>query len=111
MLRNSLRNFPLSQTDLALRRRFDITERVKLDCQVEYFNIFNHLNVALNPNNLYNFSIATTAPGPANWGWASETQNSYYNGAYPDNLNGAGLSSQYSVGGPRSGQLTLKIFF
>ncbi len=68
MVRNSLRNFPLSQTDLALRRRFDITERVKLDCRVEYFNAFNHPNVALNPNNLYNAGSATTAPGPAKLG-------------------------------------------
>ncbi len=112
MVRNSLRNFPLSQTDLAVRRRFDITERVKLDCRVEYFNIFNHPNVALNPNNLYNPGSATTAPGPANWGWASVTQNTYFNnGGYSGNLNGSGLSSQYSVGGPRSGQLTVKISF
>lgn len=110
MVRNSLRNFPLNQTGLALRRRFDITERLKLDCRVEYFNIFNHPNVALNPNNLYNVGSASGL-GPVGWGRASETQNSYYNGGYPGNMNGAGLSAQYGVGGSRSGQLTLKISF
>ncbi len=111
MVRNSLQNSPLNQTDLAVRRRFDITERVKLDCRVEYFNIFNHPNVALNPNNLFNPGRAST-PGTVSWGWASKTQDNYYAGGYPGNMNGSGgLSSQYSVGGPRSGQLTLKISF
>ena len=40
---NSLRNiYSIDQTDLALRRRFNLTERVKLDVRAEYFNIFNH---------------------------------------------------------------------
>jgi len=30
------------QTDLALRWRFNLTERVKLDVRAEYFNVFNH---------------------------------------------------------------------
>lgn len=33
---------PIDQTDLALRRRFNLTERVKLDIRAEYFNVFNH---------------------------------------------------------------------
>jgi len=41
--RNGLRNiYSIDQTDLALRRRFNLTERVKLDVRVEYFNVFNH---------------------------------------------------------------------
>ena len=42
--RNGLRNIygSIDQTDLALRRRFNLTERVKLDVRAEYFNIFNH---------------------------------------------------------------------
>ena len=34
--------YPIDQTDLALRRRFNLTERVKLDIRAEYFNVFNH---------------------------------------------------------------------
>ncbi len=41
--RNSLRSpYSIDQTDLALRRRFNLTERVKLDIRAEYFNVFNH---------------------------------------------------------------------
>jgi len=41
--RNGLRSpYSLDQTDLALRRRFNLTERVKLDIRAEYFNVFNH---------------------------------------------------------------------
>jgi hypothetical protein len=40
---NGIRSpYGIDQTDLALRRRFNITERVKLDFRVEYFNLFNH---------------------------------------------------------------------
>jgi len=34
--------FSISQTDIALRRRFRLTERVTLDFRAEYFNLFNH---------------------------------------------------------------------
>jgi hypothetical protein len=41
--RNGLRSpYSIDQTDLALRRRFNLTERVNLDLRAEYFNVFNH---------------------------------------------------------------------
>ena len=41
--RNGLRSpYSINQTDLAVRRQFSLTERVKLDVRVEYFNVFNH---------------------------------------------------------------------
>ena len=41
--RNGLRSpFSIAQLDAALRRRFNLTERVKLDVRAEYFNVFNH---------------------------------------------------------------------
>jgi hypothetical protein len=41
--RNSLRSpYSINQTDVALRRRFNLGERVKLDVRAEYFNVFNH---------------------------------------------------------------------
>ena len=44
--RNGLRSpYSINQTDLALRRRFNLTERVKLDVRAEYFNVFNHPDV------------------------------------------------------------------
>jgi hypothetical protein len=36
------RPYGIDQTDLALRRRFNLTERLKLDVRAEYFNVFNH---------------------------------------------------------------------
>jgi hypothetical protein len=40
---NGLRGeFSINQTDLALRRRFNLTERIELDLWEEYFNVFNH---------------------------------------------------------------------
>ncbi len=101
--RNSIRNFPLFQADLALRRRFDVTDRVKIDLRVEYFNVFNHPNLALGANDVY------WASG-FDFGYATMMQNSYLSGSFFSNL-GGGVSPQYGTGGPRSGQLTLKISF
>jgi hypothetical protein len=40
---NGLRSpYSINQTDLALCRQFNLTERVKLDVRAEYFNVFNH---------------------------------------------------------------------
>lgn len=41
LARNSLRGFPLYQFDLGVRRRFEFTERVRLQVQVDAFNVFN----------------------------------------------------------------------
>jgi len=41
--RNGLRSpYSLNQKNLALRRQFSLTERIKLDLRAEYFNVFNH---------------------------------------------------------------------
>ncbi len=102
--RNSIRNFPLFQADLALRRRFDVTDRVKIDLRVEYFNVFNHPNLALGANDVF------WAPNFGTFGYATMMQNSYLSGSFY-NTQGGALSQQYQTGGPRSGQLTLKISF
>jgi hypothetical protein len=109
--RNGLRNqFSISQTDVALRRRFDLTERVKLDLRAEYFNVFNHPMFG--------------APGDgyspyASWGRGPQAASGfgYVRPGYTTNMamggGGAygGQNPLYSVGGPRSGQLTVKISF
>jgi hypothetical protein len=100
LTRNTLRDFPAVQADLALRRRFDLTERVKLDLRAEYFNVFNHPM----------FSFAGGAArywGYSAFGKATSTLNTAFGGS----TGGGGLNSQYQMGGPRSGQLTLKISF
>ena len=41
--RNGLRSpYSIDQTDLALRRRFNLTDRLNLSVRAEYFNVFNH---------------------------------------------------------------------
>ena len=42
--RNALRGFPLTQLDFDIRRQFSITEKMKLQWQVDFFNLFNHAN-------------------------------------------------------------------
>jgi hypothetical protein len=100
--RNALRNFGMDQTDLALRRRFDISERVKLDFRAEYFNLFNHPMFAI--------ASINTLISLADFGHATETLNEYISGNLPGYQGGI-IAPQYSMGGPRSGQFTLKLIF
>src|SRR5262249_55016767 len=44
--RNSLRGFPFYQFDLALRRKFNLSETMDLQFQADAFNLFNHPNFA-----------------------------------------------------------------
>jgi hypothetical protein len=99
--RNALRNFGMEQTDLALRRRFEISERVKLDFRAEYFNVFNHPMFAIAP-----YDVFTSG---ANFGRATETLNEYLGAGF--GYEGGTIAPQYAVGGPRSGQFTLKLMF
>jgi hypothetical protein len=103
--RNSLRGFPFSQTDLALRRRFNLTERLKLDVRAEYFNIFNHTMFA-DPYNGWGyygspppyFLFGKVLPG--------NTLNDGLGGGL-----GQGHSALYAPGGPRSAQFMVKLIF
>ena len=90
--RNYFRAFPIDQTDIAMSRRINLTERASLYLRMEYFNIFNH--PMFTPyNNIY--------VGSADFGKITQTLNQSL----------SGLNPLYQVGGPRSGQLTLKLQF
>jgi hypothetical protein len=91
--RNYFRGFPISQTDLAVSRRFTITDRVNFYLRAEYFNVFNHPMFA--PPTYKNIHIG------GGFGQVTETTNEWL----------AGQNALYEIGGPRSGQLTLKIQF
>jgi hypothetical protein len=100
--RNALRGFPVYQIDLALRRRFSLTERLKLQFSSEFFNIFNHPNFAdpqgsLGSNGVPNalFGQSTTMLG-----------RSLGSGGVA-----GGFSPLYQIGGPRSIQLALRLSF
>jgi len=89
--RNVLRGLPISQLDVALRRQFSFTERLKLQLRGEAFNILNHPN----------FGALSTTVGSTTLG-------------VPTSMLGralGGLSPVYQIGGPRSMQFSLKLIF
>jgi hypothetical protein len=107
--RNGLRSpYSINQTDLALRRRFDLTERIKLDVRAEYFNVFNHPMFGLpgsdcNPSTFWGVQGGTVRPrfGKVCPGSTTNVESNGPNGQSP----------LYAVGGPRSAQFTLKLIF
>jgi len=91
--RNFLRGFGANEIDLALRREFDLTQRLKMQFRAEAFNLLNDPNFGA----VYN----TTDYGPTQFGQAYNTLN--------ESLKDQ--SSLYAQGGPRSLQLALKFLF
>ncbi len=102
--RNGLRSpYSIDQTDLAVRRRFNLTDRLKLSVRAEYFNVFNHPMFGApgtsEPGNIFDPSFGKIGPG--------STTNLELGG-------GAALGGQsplYALGGPRSAQFTVKLQF
>jgi hypothetical protein len=93
--RNVARGFGSSQTDLALRREFTVTERIRATFRAEAFNLFNQANFGAINTNLQ------TATATRPFGWATGTQAAQLGGMNP----------LYQVGGPRSLQLALRLQF
>ena len=110
--RNGLRSpYSINQTDLALRRRFNLTERVKLDVRAEYFNVFNHPMFGIPgsncaPNTFWGFQGGTALPRFGKVCSGDSTTNVDEGGASVN-----GQSALYAIGGPRSAQFTLKVIF
>jgi carboxypeptidase family protein/TonB-dependent receptor-like protein len=96
--RNTLRGFGAFQWDLALRRTFPLRESLHLELRAELFNVLNHPNFANPSGNLLSssFGVATTMLNRGLGGTAA---------------GGGGFSPLYQIGGPRSGQLALKLQF
>jgi hypothetical protein len=90
--RNGLRGFPASQVDLALRREFKLSERVRLQLRGELFNLFNHPNFG---------GVDTYYINNPNFGKPGSMLNRSL----------GGLNGLYQMGGPRSGQLALKLLW
>jgi len=89
--RNFVRGFGAWQMDLAVRRDFQIHERLKLQFRTEAFNVFNHPN----------FGSVNPFFGQNTFG--------QFTGTLANSL--GVLSPLYQMGGPRSMQFALKIIF
>jgi hypothetical protein len=103
--RNALRGFGLWQADLALRRQFNLTERVNLQFRAEFFNIFNHPNFG-DPISSLSLSGGKLVAGATFGQSTSMLGRSLGTGG----LSG-GFNPLYQVGGPRSIQFSLKLSF
>ncbi|MEP7341901.1 MAG: carboxypeptidase regulatory-like domain-containing protein [Acidobacteriota bacterium] len=95
--RNALRGFSFWNIDFALRRQFDLSEKIKLRFSVECFNLFNHPNFA-DPRGSLTDPLFGTTSSMLNRGLGTAGVN-------------GGLNPVYQVGGPRSIQLALKLSF
>jgi hypothetical protein len=100
--------YAINQTDVALRRRFNLSERVKLDVRAEYFNVFNHPMFGLPgsqcaPDDQWSYGGGSMNP---DFGKVCSTANLDAGGG-----GGSGQSALYAPGGPRSAQFTLKMIF
>ena len=89
--RNVVRGFAFWQADIALRRQFNLTEKVNLQFRAEAFNLFNHPNFG---------TIQTSLSSPT-FGQATEMLNTRL----------AGLNPRFQNGGPRSMQFAVKLQF
>jgi len=96
--RNTLRGFGLAQWDFAVHRDFALRESVKLQFLAEMFNVLNHPNFGQPVGDLSNpqFGRSTQMLGQSLAGGS---------------LGSGGFSPLYQVGGPRTVQFGLKLFF
>lgn len=91
--RNALRGFPARQVDLAVRRDLPLAGRARLQLRAELFNVFNLANVA------HSNQSQTLTSGT--FGVATRMLNRSL----------SGVNALYEMGGPRSGQLAVKVLF
>jgi hypothetical protein len=102
--RNALRGFPVSQVDLAIRRRFNLTETLNLQLRAEFFNVFNHPNFA-DPG----AGVVLGANSLSNPMFGQSVQ--MFGRSLGVGGAGGGFNPLYQIGGPRSVQLAIKLNF
>jgi len=95
--RNALWGFPISQFDLAVRRKFKLTERLNFQFRAELFNVFNHPNFADPVSRLSSSAFGRST--------------SMFGRSLGTGGDGGGLNPLYQIGGPRSIQLALRLQF
>ncbi|MGA8152414.1 MAG: carboxypeptidase regulatory-like domain-containing protein [Terriglobales bacterium] len=102
--RNALRGFGMTQWDFAVHRDFPIHESVKLQFRAEMFNLLNHPNFGPPSGNL-------GGPGAPNPQFGQSLQMLGQSLAGTGNLGNGAFDPLYQLGGPRSIQFALKLFF
>jgi hypothetical protein len=108
--RNSLRGFPLAEFNLALRRRFNFTEDVRLTVGAEAANIFNHPSFAAPAGN--DASLGTRFGPSASLSANPTFGQSYTNAARsPWGMAGSSFGASYYPGGGRTVKLSAKLEF
>jgi hypothetical protein len=105
--RNFFRGFPLFQADVALGRRFRVSQYLDFLTRVEAFNLFNHPNFSPPASQLGRVDpsgrlILQNGFGVSQMILAQGLQSGSFN---------AGFSPLYQIGGARSVQLSLKAEF
>jgi hypothetical protein len=106
--RNFLRGFGATQWDFAVHRDFPIRENIKLQFRAEMFNVLNHPNFGQPNGNFYSPAFG----GPSGFGLSTSILAHYLDsGGIGSNLGGGAFDPLYQIGGPRSVQLALKLFF
>jgi hypothetical protein len=101
--RNALRGFPMWQVDFALRRQFNLSEKITLQLRAEAFNIFNHPNFGdPGARSTQTNSLASALFGQSILMLGKSLGSG---GIQP------GLNPLYQIGGPRSMQLAVKLKF
>ena len=98
--RNLLRSFGVTQWDFAAHRDFPVREFVKLQFRAEMFNLLNHPN----------FGPPMALFGAGGFGISTQTLNESLSPGSAATGAG-GFNPLYQMGGPRSVQLALKLFF
>jgi len=108
--RNALRGFPLTQFNVALRRRFNFNEDVSLTLGAEADNVFNHPNFATPAGN--DASLGTRfAPGVALSVNPTFGQ-TYTNAARSSSgIAGSSFGANYYPGSARTMKLSVKLEF
>ena len=106
--RNTLRGFGAYQWDFAVHRDFPIRESVKLQLRAEIFNLLNHPNFGQPVGNLGTPAIGNN-PAALNSQFGLSQQMLGRSLAGQTGL--GGFNPLYNIGGPRSMQFALKLFF
>jgi hypothetical protein len=109
--RNALRAFPLYQTDIALRREFNLVNTIRLQLRAEAFNVFNRANFAIDGNNQIVRTVTPTGTiQNLNFGQSTVILSDQLSG-FTGGGSTPGFNQLYTVGGARSMQFAAKIIF